>query len=89
MKLYIRASESKPILDKVTTEWVETEDGSGITFTIYSDSGEVVFEAVFDYDEVDSDAIYDSAIEMAMLSLSRQYDLTDSAIKAIKGADND
>lgn len=85
MKLYIRASESKPILDKVTTEWVETEDGSGITFTIYSDSGEVVFEAVFDYDEVDSDAIYDSAIEMAMLSLSRQYDLTDSAIKAIKG----
>jgi hypothetical protein len=85
MKLYIKANTQKPVIDEVSTDWEELENDSGIKFTIYDESGDTLFEVVFDYDEVDSDAIYDSAIEMALLSLSRQYDLTDNAKAIIMG----
>lgn len=84
MKRYIKANTEKPKIDHVTTEWEEFEDGTGIKFTIYSDDDEVLFEEIFDYDDVDSDAIYDSAAELAIISLSQQYELTQSAIDAIK-----
>lgn len=84
MKLYVKANSEKPVLDNITTEWVESEDGSGITFTIYSDSGDILFEEVFDYSDVDPDAIYDSAVDMAIVALEQKYELSDRAIKAIK-----
>lgn len=85
MKRYIKANSEKPILDYVSTDWEELEDGSGITFTIYSEDDEVLFEELFDYNDVDSDAIYDSAIEMAILALSQKYELSDEVINTIKG----
>lgn len=85
MKRYIRANSQKPILDYVKTDWEELEDGSGITFTIYSEDDEVLFEELFNYEDVDADAIYDSAIDMAIIALSQKYELTDEAIDDIKG----
>jgi len=85
MKRYIKANTEKPILDYVRTDWEELEDGSGIKFTIFSEDDEVLFEELFDYQDVDSDAIYDSAIDMAILALSMKYELTDEAIADIKG----
>ena len=85
MKRYIRANTEKPKIDQVTTEWEEFDDGTGIKFTIYSDDDEVLFEEIFDYEDVDSDAIYDSAAELAVLSLSQQYDLSDEVINTIQG----
>ena len=85
MKIYIRANSEKPVLDYVRTDWEELEDGSGITFTIYSEDDEVLFEELFDYNDIDSDAIYDSAIEMAILALSQKYELSDEVINTIKG----
>jgi hypothetical protein len=87
MKRYIKSSTEKPTLDYVTTEWEEFDDGSGIRFTIYSEDNEVLFEEVFDYDDVDSDAIYDSAIDMAILALSQKYDISNEAIQMIKGGE--
>lgn len=84
MKLYIKANSEKPILDYVKTDWEEFEDGSGIKFTIYSDTDDILFEEVFDYDDVDSDAIYDSAVDMAIIALSQKYELSDDVISAIK-----
>lgn len=84
MKRYIRANTEKPVLDYVSPIWEELEDGSGIKFTIYSEDNEVLFENLFLYDDVDSDAIYDSAIDMAILALSQQYELTDEVINIIK-----
>lgn len=84
MKRYIKANTEKPILDHIMTDWEEFEDGSGIKFTILSDPDEVIYEAIFNYDDVDSDAIYDSAIDTAILALSQQYELTDDAIEDIK-----
>lgn len=84
MKRYIKANTEKPTLDYVKTDWEEFEDGSGIKFTIYSENDEVLFEEVFDYADVDSDAIYDSAVDMAILALSQKYELTDDAIEDIK-----
>ncbi len=84
MKLYVRADSNKPVLDRVMTDWEEFEDGSGIKFTILADPDEVIYEAVFNYDDVDSDAIYDSAVDMAIIALSQRYKLTDDAIAEIK-----
>ena len=80
MKFYIKSTTEKPKIDNLTTEWEELEDQSGIKFTVYSDSGDVLFEEIFDYADVDSDAIYDSAVELATLSLSQQYELSDQAL---------
>ena len=84
MKRYVRANTEKPELKDIQTEWVELEDGSGITYTIYS-GDKVIFEELFDYQDVDPDAIYDSAADMAIAALSLSYNLTDDAIQAIKG----
>ena len=86
MKRYIKSSTEKPTLDYVTTEWEEFDDGSGIKFTVYSDTDEILFEEVFDYADVDSDEIYDSAIDMATLVLSQKYNLSDEALDTLKGA---
>ena len=85
MKRYIKATTSKPGLDKVKTSWEELDSGTGILFTVTSGSGEVVFEEVFDYQDVDPDEVYDSAAELAILSLSQQYDLSDEAVAIIQG----
>ncbi len=84
MKRYIRATTDKPILKTIQTEWTELDNDSGIKYTIYSYDDEVLFEEVFDYQDVDPDAIYDSAADMAILVLSQKYDLTDEVIQAIK-----
>ena len=83
MKFYIKATSEKPVLDSVYTEWEEFEDGTGIKFTIYSEDNDVLFEEVFNYDDVDSDAIFDSAVDMALLVLSQQYEISESARAAI------
>ena len=83
MKRYIRANSGKPELSSVTTEWNELDTGDGITFTVYSDSGDVIFEEFFDYQDVDPDAIYDSAAELAILSLSQQYELSNKVIEQL------
>lgn len=84
MKKYIKATTSKPELNKVQTSWEELDSGTGILFTVTSGAGEVVFEAVFDYQDVDPDEVYDSAAELAILSLSQQYDLTEEAVATIQ-----
>ena len=84
MKLYIKANSEKPMLDNIRTEWEELEDGSGITFTVYSDSDDVLFEELFDYSDVDSDAIYDSAIDMAVIALGQKYELSEQAMAALR-----
>ena len=84
MKLYIKATTEKPTIDQVTTEWEEFEDGTGIKYTIYS-GDDVIFEEIFNYADIDSDAVYDSAADLAILSLSQQYDLSDDVINTIKG----
>jgi len=85
MKLYIKANSEKPVLDNIRTEWEELDDGSGIKFTIYSDTDDILFEEVFDYSDVDSDAIYDSAVDMAILALEQKYELSENAIATIEG----
>lgn len=85
MKRYIKANTEKPILDNITVIWKELYDGAGIAFTILSEDNELLFEELFDYDDVDSDAIYDSAIDMAILALSQKYELSDEVIAEIKG----
>ena len=83
MKIYIRANTQKPTLDFVRTEWEDLENG--IKFTVYSDADEMLFEEVFDYQDVDSDAIPGSAADMAILVLSQKYDLSDDVISTLKG----
>lgn len=85
MKRYIKATTEKPVLDAVRIDWEELEDESGIKFSIYSEDDELLFEEFFDYSVTDSDAIYDSAVEFAIIALSRKYELTDNAIADIKG----
>ena len=82
MKIYIRANTQKPTLDYIRTEWEDLENG--IKFTIYSDDDEMLFEEVFDYDDVDSDAIPGSAADMAILVLSQKYDLSDDVVATLK-----
>lgn len=84
MKRYIRAATDKPILKTIQIAWTELDNDSGIKYTIYSSDYEVLFEEIFDYQDVDPDAAYDSAPDMAILVLSQQYDLTDEVIQAIK-----
>lgn len=86
MKRYICANSAKPVLKNVQVEWDELDDGSGMKYTIYSSDDEVLFEEIFDYQDVDPDAIYDSAADMAITVLSLTYDLTDDVIQAIKGS---
>ena len=83
MKLYVKATSEKPKLSDIHTEWEELEDGSGIMFRVFSDSDELLFEELFDYQDVDSDAIYDSAIDMANVVLSQEYELTADAMEAL------
>lgn len=84
MKIYVHASSDKPKLDFIDTVWQEFDDRSGIKFTIYSKAGDVLFEEVFDYSDVDSDAIYDSAIDMARAVLSQKFDIQDSLFDDVK-----
>ena len=85
MKFYIHANTQKPVLTDIHTEWVELDDEPGIRFIIYSDNDEVLFDALFDYMDVDSDAIYDSAVELAVAALSQKYDISDEAMQVITG----
>lgn len=85
MKRYIKADTEKPILDYVKTQWRELGDHTGITFVVLSEDNELLFEELFDYEDVDDDAIYDSAIDMAVLALSQKYELSDEVIAEIKG----
>jgi len=84
MKRYIKANTAKPKLDHVDIVWSELEDGSGILFDIYS-GDELLFEQLFDYQDVDPDAVYDSAGDMAIVALSQQYELSDDVINTING----
>jgi hypothetical protein len=88
MKRYIKANVEKPLLEDIKTEWKQLEDNTGITFSIYSDSGETLFEELFDYNDVDSDAIYDSAIQLAMVSLAQKYYISESALATILDSEN-
>lgn len=88
MKRYIKANVEKPLLEDIETEWKPLEDNTGITFSIYSDSGETLFEELFDYNDVDSDAIYDSAIQLAMVSLAQKYYISESALATILDSEN-
>lgn len=83
MKRYIKADTQKPKLTSVQTEWEEIDNGNGIKFSVYSQDDELVFEAVYDYADVDPDNIYDSAIDMAVLSLSQKYDVSDQVMSEL------
>lgn len=89
MKRYIKTNteyidySGKPLLDFISTEWEELEDESGIKFTVYDIEDNKLFEEVFDYSDVDSDAIYDSAIEMARVALQQKYDLIADAAEVL------
>ena len=85
MKRYIRANSDKPVLKNVQVEWNELDDGSGMKYTIYSNDDEVLFEEIFDYQDVDTDAMYDSAVDMAITVLSQKFDLTNEVKEALKG----
>ena len=85
MKRYIRANTEKPTLTDISAEWKELDDGSGITYIVYS-GDKTIFEEVFDYQDVDSDAIYDSAIDMAITVLSQTYDLPEDVEQLLKGS---
>ena len=81
MKIYVRANSDKPLLNKISTEWEDIENG--ISFIIRSDAGEVIYEQIFDYSDVDPDAIYDSALDMALAALQLKYTLSDEVIKEL------
>lgn len=84
MKRYIKATTEKPEINSVSTEWEELDDGSGIRFVVY-DGDTVLFEELFDYEDTDPDTIGSSAADLAILSLSQQYKLSDQAKHDIKG----
>jgi hypothetical protein len=86
MKRYIKADVEKPLLEDVNVVWKELDDGSGITFTISSED-EIIFEELFDYNDVDPDDIYESAIKLAMVALSQKYYISESALAAILNSD--
>lgn len=81
MKIYVRANSDKPLLNKISTEWEDIENG--ISYTIRSDAGEVIYEQIFDYSDVDPDAIYDSALDMALAALQLKYTLSDEVIEKL------
>ena len=84
MKIYVKANSEKPFLDRITTEWVDIDNG--IQFIVSSVDGEVLFEEIFDYSDVDSDAIYDSALNMALLALQQKYELSDEVISELNSS---
>lgn len=84
MKVYVKATTQKPRLDHVKTSWSELEDGTGILFSIYSEDDRLLFEQYFDYTDVDFDAIYDSAINMAETCLSLEYKLSEDVLNEIR-----
>lgn len=81
MKIYVRANSGKPMLNKISTEWKDIENG--IMLTISSDTGDVLFEQIFDYSDVDPDAVYDSALNMALAALQQKYELSDDVISEL------
>ena len=81
MKIYVRANSDKPLLNKISTEWEDIENG--ISYTIRSDAEEVIYEQIFDYSDVDPDAIYDSALDMALAALQLKYTLSDEVIEKL------
>ena len=85
MKRYIRANSEKPFLDKIHTEWEDIDNG--IKFVIYSENNDVLFEELFDYSDVDSDAIYDSALDMALVALQQKYELSDEVISELTSSE--
>lgn len=85
MKIYIRANTQKPTLDYIRTEWDEFDDESGIKFSVYSADDELLFEEVFNYEDVDFDAIPGSAADMATVVLSQKYNLSDDVVATLKG----
>ena len=85
MKRYIKSNSEKPILKNIQVEWEDIDNG--IKFTVYSYDDEVLFEAVFDYSDVDPDAIYDSAIDMAKVALQQKYELSDDVISELISAE--
>lgn len=89
MKRYIRANTEKPLLDNIRALWRELGDHSGIAFTILSEDNELLFENLFDYDDVDSDAIYDSAVDLAVVALSQTYNISESALAEILNSCDD
>ena len=84
MKRYIKASSGKPTLDHLQVVWSELENGSGLLYSVKTDDGELLFEEVFDYQDVDVDAAYDSAPDMAIAVLSQQYELSDQALAELQ-----
>ena len=84
MKRYIKASTEKPELDWVSVKWQELGDGTGIVFAVISKDSELLFEELFDYDDVDPDAIHDSAVDLAITVLSQKYTLTDEVIAELQ-----
>lgn len=85
MKIYVRANSDKPLLNKISTEWEDIENG--ISFIIRSDAGEVIYEQVFDYSDVDPDAVYDSALDMALAALQLKYTLSDEVIAELTSSE--
>ena len=81
MKIYVKANSDKPLLNKISTEWEDIENG--ISYIIRSDTGEVIYEQIFDYSDVDPDAIYDSALDMALAALQLKYTLSDEVIEKL------
>lgn len=81
MKIYVRANSEKPYLDKIRTEWEDIDNG--IKFIVYSEDNDILFEELFDYSDVDSDAIYDSALDMALIALQQKYELSDEVISKL------
>ena len=84
MKRYIKARSGKPTLDHLQVVWSELENGSGLLYSVKTDDGEILFEEVFDYQDVDVDAAYDSAPDMAIAVLSQQYELSDQALAELQ-----
>lgn len=81
----LASSSDKPLLDKVQVVWTELENGTGLMYSIYSDNKELLFEEIFDYQDVDPDMAYESAYDMAVAVLSQKYELSDDVINTIKG----
>lgn len=79
MKKYIKANSEKPVLDNIEITWGELENGSGMLFDVYS-GDELLFEELFDYNDIDPDVVYDSALDMARAALSQKYELSDDVL---------
>lgn len=83
MKKYIKADSDKPLLKTIRAEWKELGNGTGIVFTVFSEYNEILFEELFDYQDVDPDNMYESAIDMAVTVLSQTYNISEPALAEI------